>query len=119
MTTTTRAVAEKIQRSWRPWLGSTSMIGAPLLWALGIPATLAGDVDHDYRQGRFCSATARTLYTACQNETRDDFYTAQAICINLRDKQARAECFAKSQEDYRGKNQICRAQRTGRLNKKA
>ncbi len=79
---------------------------------LGAGTTLArGDDDTD---GRFCSATATALFTACKNEVIDDYYKARAICINVSDEEERETCFADAKASRRESNQLCRAQLTWR-----
>jgi len=65
--------------------------------------------------GRYCSATAKALFRACRNEVQDDFFVAQAICINVSDDAERAECFADARASRRESLQLCREQLAGRL----
>jgi len=94
----------------------TTAIG--LTVALAMPAGGAANDQKDDvggQKGKFCSATAITLYNACGNEVRSDFFTANAICFNVSDDSARGECFADAKASRRESNQLCEEQRTTRL----
>lgn len=71
-------------------------------------------VAEEQNKGRFCTATALLQYNACRNEVRDDFYTAQAICLQLEDKTERDECMQDSRSERQENNQFCLAQRRAR-----
>ncbi|MGI8740295.1 MAG: hypothetical protein ACR2KU_11980 [Gammaproteobacteria bacterium] len=62
-----------------------------------------------------CTATARTVFGACQNEIKDDFFIAQAICINESDAAERARCVEDAKSERVESNQLCAEQRSLRL----
>jgi len=62
-----------------------------------------------------CTATAKAVFGACQNEVMDDFLIAQAICINVSDGAERAECVADASSEKIESNQLCAEQRLLRL----
>jgi len=62
----------------------------------------------------YCTSTASSQFTACQNEVRDTFYTATAICTNLSDKEERSECSKEASDERKEGNQVCREQRSAR-----
>lgn len=74
-----------------------------------------GNNDDHGRRGGFCSQTANLLFHACRTEAQDDFFKAQAICLNVSDKAEREECFADAAADRSEGRQLCGEQRTGRL----
>jgi len=55
--------------------------------AKGKPAPVAERESREY-----CSATTQALFSACRNETQDDFFVARAICINISDPEERDAC---------------------------
>ena len=63
---------------------------------------------------RYCTATALLQFAACENELRDDFFKASAICINLSEKQERNECSAEAYAATQEGNALCREQREAR-----
>ena len=66
-------------------------------------------------QDGFCSATATALFRACQSEVKDDFFVAQAKCINVSDDVGRRGCSGKARTARKKANKLCRRQRQGRL----
>lgn len=66
-------------------------------------------------QDGFCSATATTLFRACRSEVKDDFFVAQAICINVSDDAGRRRCSGQARAERKQANRLCRRQRQGRL----
>lgn len=74
-----------------------------------------GDNDDRGRRGDFCSQTANLLFHACRTEAQDDFFKAQAICLNVSDKAERAQCLADATTARNEGRQLCGEQRTGRL----
>jgi hypothetical protein len=69
-------------------------------------------VDDD--EDEFCSETATTLFRSCNLEARDDFFKAQAICLNVSDNKDRAQCYVDATAEHSEGLQLCRAQLTGR-----
>jgi hypothetical protein len=89
-----------------------------LTTALAIPTGgAAGDRKDGVggNEGKFCSATALTLSNACENEVQSDYFTAQAICFNVSNDAEREECFADAKDSRDEGRQLCREQRTTRL----
>jgi hypothetical protein len=64
--------------------------------------------------GRVCSATALVQYNACQSEVRDDFLTAQALCMNLSEQAERNDCFSEARDEIKENRQLCRDQYAAR-----
>src|SRR5262245_12345661 len=67
------------------------------------------------RDGRYCSRTARSVFLACGYRTSSDYLIATAICINVSDPVRRAACFDDARASRQDGNELCRAQREGRL----
>ena len=65
-------------------------------------------------QDGFCSATATALFRACRSDVKDDFFVAQAKCINVSDDQGRRGCSGKARTVHRKADKLCRQQRQGR-----
>jgi hypothetical protein len=65
--------------------------------------------------GRYCSATTKAQFKACGHEKLDDFYTAKALCINISDDAARAECLDTAQQELKDGKSLCKEQRDQRL----
>ena len=57
-----------------------------------------------------CSATALTEWEACGHEASDDFFTANAVCLNIVDREERVDCFREARVGRRERNQLCRGQ---------
>jgi hypothetical protein len=66
-------------------------------------------------QDGFCSTTATALLRACRSEVKDDFFVAQAICINVSDDEGRRGCSGRARTARKEANKLCRRQRQGRL----
>jgi hypothetical protein len=81
------------------------MVAASVLIAAALPVQSADQV---------CSATADTMYRACESEVRDDFLVAQAICGNLTEADEREECLDEVTEASAEGAQLCRDQLTAR-----
>jgi hypothetical protein len=67
------------------------------------------------QSNNFCSQTARTLFTACGFEVKDDSFVKKAICINISDADEREECLDELEDEREEGNQLCKEQREGRL----
>ncbi|MDH3237105.1 MAG: hypothetical protein OEM42_01060 [Deltaproteobacteria bacterium] len=82
--------------------------------ALGVrPGIAHGDSDED--GGRFCSRTAWLAFAACGNEVRDDSLVADAICVNISDKEDRKECIREAKRTRKEELESCIEQRNARL----
>ena len=57
-----------------------------------------------------CSLTASTQWGACGHGVVDDFLSANAVCINVLDKDARRDCFREAQVARTEGSQRCRKQ---------
>ncbi len=57
-----------------------------------------------------CSATAMAQFVACGHEKSDDFFTANAICMNVLDKGERQDCLREARAARHEGNQLCRKQ---------
>lgn len=65
-------------------------------------------------EGPPCSATADALFRACGSGVEDDRWIAEAICINVSDDAARAQCSADADASRAEGGQLCDAQLAGR-----
>lgn len=90
--------------------------GLPTLLSLGAAAALllAAAGTGEAAPRRFCSATARVQYAACQHEVKDDLLVEKAICVNVTDDDARDECLEELEATRTESNEECRAQREAR-----
>lgn len=66
-------------------------------------------------QGKYCSATAQSLFGACQSDVQKDLWVGRSICINLSDQEERAQCAAETETSRSDHVQLCVEQRAGRL----
>lgn len=62
----------------------------------------------------FCTDTATVQFNACRNEVVDDYFTAQAFCIQIIDAAERQACFEEANAARQEGNQTCREQRDAR-----
>lgn len=62
-----------------------------------------------------CVATAKALYRACSFDLLDDWWEAQAKCINVADDEERKECFSDAASERRESQRECNAILDGRL----
>jgi hypothetical protein len=60
--------------------------------------------------GAFCSTTSHLALRACPNELRDDFFVANANCVNVSDDEERATCFAEARDARAEDKSLCREQ---------
>src|SRR5262245_29560724 len=95
----------------------TALLASAL--ALTLSSTLAFSettvVDELLAQAKFCSATAMAEFTACGNQTLDDFWVGTARCINESDAKDRKECYDDVRASSSEANALCRDQRDARL----
>ncbi|NHN38663.1 hypothetical protein G8764_15240 [Pseudomaricurvus alcaniphilus] len=61
-----------------------------------------------------CTRTADIMRRACSFDVRDDLNEAIAVCINMRDRDERAECLAEAREERLEGLDECKAQRRAR-----
>jgi len=83
-----------------------------------VPARSGADEPEDDArsgQGKYCSATARAIFRACEHEVQDDYWIAVAFCINVSDDAKRAQCYVDAKASRRESKQFCEVQRAGRL----
>lgn len=66
--------------------------------------------NNNSRRQRFCSNTAGVQLAACRNEVMDDFYTENAICIQIPETDERKECFDDAVDSRKEGNQLCKEQ---------
>ena len=103
---------------WRRWFSAFQALGSAFFLFFAMLGTACAQDDDDYdddeEDGRYCSATARVLFDACQFEASDDRARARALCINLSDRQERSECLGEARSAYRETGQLCAAQHTAR-----
>jgi len=76
-----------------------------------------GDDDEDDRHGKrgVCSTTAKLTLEACRAEARDDLLIASAICLNLKDRDARQDCEQAAREENSEFRELCKEQFDARL----
>jgi hypothetical protein len=55
----------------------------------------------------FCTGTAQTLLSACRATAQSDLLLAQAKCLNVSDRAARAACERQTQTDSQAALQLC------------
>jgi len=55
----------------------------------------------------YCSATTHALFSACRNETQDDYFVARAICINTSDSEEREGCLDDAKESLEDGAEEC------------
>ncbi len=55
----------------------------------------------------FCSSTADAIFRACTNGVDDDFWIANAVCINVTNDSERSQCFTDAKESRAEDNQLC------------
>lgn len=65
-------------------------------------------------QGQYCSATARTLQLACDEDADSSYWVAFGICINEPDDVDRAKCFADARTEFTDSKASCDEQLAGR-----
>jgi hypothetical protein len=65
--------------------------------------------------GRYCSATAETLFRACGHAVQDDYWIAVAVCINVSDDAQREQCSGAAKASRGKGNQLCFDQLAWRL----
>jgi hypothetical protein len=109
MTITCRQEVREALGFSRDWTKRQLAIAVAMCFVLGAGTALAGG------DSGFCSRTAKAVFRACQNEVRDDFFIAKASCINESDDAERAQCFVDARASRREGKELCREQRTGRL----
>jgi len=66
-------------------------MGAMLMALISMPGASAW-ADDDDDDKKSCERSAKTMHRACGYDTRDNFFTTKAICINISDESARGEC---------------------------
>jgi len=71
--------------------------------------------NNNSRNPRFCSNTAGVQLAACRNEAMDDFYTENAICIQVPESDERKECFDDAVDSRKEGNQLCKEQYDARV----
>lgn len=64
---------------------------------------------------KFCSRSARAVFKACRNESKDDYWIAVGNRINLSSPEGRAECIEEAKIALREARQLCIDQRQARL----
>ena len=95
-----------------------SSLAAPAIAAaigcLLVPGPALANQGGDSEDRRYCTSTASSQFTACENEVRGDFYTETAICTNLSEKEERSECSKQANVASKEGLQLCREQRGAR-----
>ncbi len=80
----------------------------PAITALTAGLLATGADPRSAQAGGYCTATAKALNSACVNEAKDDFWVANAICLNLSDQAERSACYAEAKEALAEGRQFCR-----------
>jgi len=115
----TREEARESLRVRCGFVGLISTLVVAFVIGLALTGAVADDDNEEDEnsggQGGFCSQTANLLFRACGNEVQDDFFKAQAICLNVSDKGERAQCLADTITARNESRELCSEQRTGRL----
>lgn len=95
-----------------------AFIAATICILINIGSVLARDNDDDDRDGArtgaYCSATADLLFRACGAEGSDDYFKAQALCVNVSDDAARKTCLNEAKTVRREGSKLCNDQLVGR-----
>jgi hypothetical protein len=71
-------------------------------------------LDELLAQGQYCSATAQAQRVACAGETKDDFWTSIANCVNEPDSRDRKDCLADAKDTREETNALCSEQHEAR-----
>lgn len=93
----------------------TTGIILSLCFVLPTASVLAHNDDDDEsrvggRQSDYCSATARAQFVACGYERKDDYFTAQAVCLNVTDDEERQTCLDERKANSEESQQLCQEQ---------
>lgn len=111
-----RAPGSIQRRTGRQWV-TAAALGCALA-TVGAAQSLGADDedrdDGDRPAAGFCSATAALMFSACASEVKDDYFKAQAICINVSDPAERKTCTAEASNARREGSQLCRRQLAAR-----
>src|SRR4029450_3652724 len=97
------------------WLSQLSLILA-ILWfapSFGIAQNQKNDAQNV--STGFCSSTAEGIFRACTKGVDDDFWIANAVCINITNDSDRSQCFADAKEARAEDDQLCADQKALRL----
>ncbi len=106
-------ILQRIDLHW--CLMRYGLAAAAALWLL--PATgAATEAAGRHHPHGYCSATAHNQLAACVSEVTDDYFTANALCINVSDRQERGECFAEAWNERREGYRLCGQQHAARRN---
>jgi hypothetical protein len=96
--------------------------GSAYFWTLGVTALAVGlgvvlvaaPASARWRRSGYCTKTADLQFSACENEVKDDYFVARAICLNLLDADERDECNDEARDEQSEGKQLCREQRAAR-----
>lgn len=94
----------------------TLVIAAALSFLPAIGVAAGGDAAARHGHHGYCSATARNQFVACASEVADDYFTANALCINVSDREGRSECFSEAWTERGEGHRLCGRQHTARRN---
>jgi hypothetical protein len=83
--------------------------------AVGITLGAGGAAWAASNGDKACTGQAKLLAGACKAEVRDDYLVAQAVCLNVADDEARAECEAEADEARSEDGQLCKEQQSARV----
>ena len=75
----------------------------------------ASEAKADHRGSGACSETSQLMRSACRAEVRDDYYVANARCLNESEFLERIECRVEAYEVYREDRDYCGEQLEARL----
>ena len=104
------AFVSGVMRTWK-----NIAIGVAVMMLMLSTVASSQDENAGFDDGRYCTATTAVQLKACNHEKLDDFYGAKALCINISEDTARAECFDTAQEELVEGKLLCREQRAQRL----
>jgi hypothetical protein len=79
-----------------------------------VPAQPAGDHDDDADERGACSQSANALFSECRLDATAAGFETRAVCVNLADPAARAECLGEIEGDREEAAEECREQREAR-----
>lgn len=91
------------------------LLAIPMLAASTLMGVFPGNAQASGNGEKYCTQTARSLFSACRADAKDGFREALANCINVIDGAERASCFSNARlarhEDIQG----CGEQRIARV----
>jgi hypothetical protein len=98
----------------RPALKQSALFWLPLVVLVFGPGMMGIDASQA-KGAKICTKTAKSAFTACKSEIKDDYFIAVGTCNNLSDAELKASCLEAAKTDYQEAKQTCADQRQARL----